>query len=125
MVPLLVPSSAAPRSERGQAVPLAIGACAVLAVLLVGVAWFAGSLHDAARARTAADAAALAGVVAGRSEAARLAAANGAALVSFTRVGDDVIVVVRLGRATATARATAAGAGFSTLGVRGRTRPLE
>jgi hypothetical protein len=92
--------------DRGQAVPIVVGVAAVLAVLAVAIARFGAGLHDAARARTAADAAALAGVEGGRSDAAALAAANGGVLESFRREGDDVVVVVQVGRARASARAT-------------------
>ncbi len=112
-------------SSPGQALPLVIGVVAVLAVLVAGLGWFAGSLVDAAQARTAADAAALAGAVGGRAEAARLAAHNRAELVEYTEIGNDVVVTVRCGRATASARATASRAEFSTLGVRGRARSPE
>lgn len=109
-----------PGGERGQAVPLVVGAVAVLAVLLAALGWFARSSIDAARARTAADAAALAGVVGGREQAGRLAAANGGVLVAFERRGADVVVRVRVGRATASARATGsppvARAGWSQVG---------
>lgn len=111
--------------DAGQALPLVVGAVAVLAAFLIGLGWFAGSLVDAAQARTAADAAVLAGVIGGRSEAARLAAANHAELVEFTEIGTDVLVTVRCGRATASARAAAGGAEFSTLGLRGRARTPE
>ncbi len=92
--------------EHGQAVPLlaAFVVVAGLAALALGIA--GRRTIDAARARTAADAAALAGVVDGDAGARRLAAANGAVLVSFTRVGADVVVRVVVGAATATARAT-------------------
>ena len=95
------------RRERGQAVPLLAATVAVTGLALVGLATLGRAAVSAARARAAADAAALAGVVDGEPGARRLAAANGAALVSFTRAGDggDVVVVVRVGRAVATARA--------------------
>ena len=57
-------------------------------------------------AQTAADAAALAGVDGGRSEAARLATANGAQLEVFGRVGRTVTVTVRWGDASASASAS-------------------
>lgn len=75
--------------------------------LTVAIADLARDTIDAQRARTAADAAALAGVSTGSSGSARLAAANDAELVSWSRAGDDVTVTVRVGDATATARATA------------------
>ena len=95
-----------PGTDRGQALPIVIGVVAVLAAFVAGIGWFAIGLRDAAQARTAADAAALAGVEGGSGEAAHLAAANGGALISFAQQGDDIVVTVRVGRATATARAT-------------------
>ena len=58
------------------------------------------------RARSAADAAALAGVIAGRSASAELASANGATLVTWTRDGAEVTVVVDVAGHRARARAT-------------------
>jgi uncharacterized membrane protein len=58
-----------------------------------------------AQARTAADAAALAGAAEGRSGAQAVADANGAVLESFASLGDDVEVRVRVGSTHATARA--------------------
>ena len=63
-------------------------------------------LIDVSRARSAADAAALASVEGGPAAAIELAAANGATLVSWAQVGSDVVVEVRVGDAVATARAT-------------------
>lgn len=60
---------------------------------------------DRARAQTAADAAALGGVVDGRDAAVELALANGAALTSFVDEGDRVEVRVTYNDAVATARA--------------------
>ena len=95
------------RTDRGQALPLVIGVAAIIATLIVGVGWYAGTVIDAARARTAADAAALAGVVDhDRAAAASAARSNGGELVSFDEIGPDVIVSVRVGRAVARARAT-------------------
>ena len=59
------------------------------------------ALEDRARARTAADAAALAGAAEGEAAARRLAAANGGRLVEFRREGDEVVVRVRVGVAAA------------------------
>jgi hypothetical protein len=92
--------------DQGQAVPLAGALVAVAAVLVLGIGSLAGDVGDAGRARSAADAAALAGVDGGRPRSAALAVANGATLVSWRRDGRDVEVRVRVGRATASARAT-------------------
>jgi hypothetical protein len=93
--------------DRGQALPLVVGVLAVIAVLVAALAVVAGHSIDAARARTAADAAALAGVEDGQGAADAFARANGGALVEFHVVDNgDVVVRVRVGRASATARAT-------------------
>ena len=93
--------------DRGQALPLVVGVLAVVAVLVVALSVVAGHSIDAARARTAADAAALAGVESGHVAADALAHANGGVLVEFRTTDDgDVVVRVRVGRATASARAT-------------------
>lgn len=93
------------RSELGQVAPLV--AVAVLLVAGVGVAIVAvgGVLADRAVARTAADAAALVAAVDSDAAAASMARANGAELVAVHRHGDQVEVEVRVGRATARARA--------------------
>lgn len=109
------------RSQAGQALPLVAGIVVVAAVLVAAVGWYAGGLVDSARARTAADAAALAGALDGSRRDAELAAqSNGGTLESFALVGVDVIVAVRVGRAVQRARATAGGARLSTLGSRDR-----
>ncbi len=59
-----------------------------------------------ARARSAADAAALASLEGGHAAAEELATTNGATVVSWAQVGSDVVVEVRVGDAVATARAT-------------------
>jgi hypothetical protein len=61
---------------------------------------------ERSRAQTAADAAALGSVVGGRRIAEELAARHGATLVSFEQLADRVIVVVRVGAATADAAAS-------------------
>ncbi len=63
-------------------------------------------LLERQRARTAADAAALAGVADGRSAASELARANGGVLVAWSESNDVVTVTVRVGDRTAVARAT-------------------
>ena len=77
----------------------------VAGVIVVMLAQLGTVADDAARARTAADAAALAGALGGRSEAARLAEANGALLETFDVAGPTVEVVVRVGAVSARARA--------------------
>jgi hypothetical protein len=83
---------------------------AVIVVVAAGAALLLTRLGteviDRARARTAADAAALAGVSGDRAAAARVARADGAALERFVRVGDQVEVTVRIGNFRATARAS-------------------
>ena len=93
-------------------------ALAVSGATLVATVRVADVLIEADQARTAADAAALAGVVHGRAVAERVAAENGAVIVSWISVGaphgtDDpgvtgveVTVGVRVGSAVANARAT-------------------
>jgi len=98
-------------TDGGQAAPLGamvLGMAAVLGWALAGVA---SDAVDAARARTAADAAALAGVTGGRAAAEQLAASNGGSVVSWTeRAGTggirELVVSVRVGDATAQAAAT-------------------
>ena len=95
------------RHDRGQVLPLLL---VVLLVSLIAVAVLGrlGSVADeTARARTAADAAALAGVAEGRPAARRLAEANGGVLVEYRNEGATVEVVVRVGDAAARARAEA------------------
>jgi hypothetical protein len=96
------------RSDRGQAVVLVVAVVALLAVMLMAMARFGARVVEIEQAQVAADAAALAGVVQGRSAAVALAERNGARLVEFRQVGDDVIVVVECSGARATSRATRA-----------------
>lgn len=87
--------------------PLMVMAAAGLTgVLTIAYADFSGDVVDVARARTAADAAALAGVGGGRAAADRLAAVNDAVVVSWDDAGHHVTVTVRVGGATARARAS-------------------
>src|SRR5690242_10199213 len=91
--------------DGGQAVPLVVAVVVLAALAVVAFGRLAVGAVDAARARTAADAAALAGAIDGRAAAADAAAVNGGLLVAFTTAGDDVLVEVRVGRAVARARA--------------------
>ena len=108
--------------ERGQAAALVVGLIGVLAVIVLAIGMFGIRVSDLARARTAADAAALAGAAEGRLAASRTASANGAHLDSFTMIGSDVLVRVSIGEASATARAAIDSAGLPTLGSNGSNR---
>lgn len=95
------------RPDAGQAAPLMVLAAAMTMGLIIAATEVGRVLDEAARARTAADAAALAAAAGGRPEAAELAEANGAELVAFDRAGDQVTVAVRVGRVVRRARAEA------------------
>jgi uncharacterized membrane protein len=93
------------RSDHGQLAPLyavilLIAGGAMVLLVHLGVL----ALHRA-QARTAADAAALAGAAEGRVAADEVARANGAVLESFVATGADVEVRVRVGSTHASARA--------------------
>jgi uncharacterized membrane protein len=97
-----------PLNNQGQILPL----MALLVLLAVGLAILAAELGavavERAQARTAADAAALAAATEriDPEKAARIiATSNGATLESFRRDGSEVVIVVRVGRARATAKA--------------------
>jgi|APSaa5957512493_1039668.scaffolds.fasta_scaffold01338_3 uncharacterized membrane protein len=97
-----------PLNDRGQTLPL----MALLVLLAVGLAILAAELGavavERAQARTAADAAALAAAtdrVDPEKAAHLMATSNGATLESFRRDGFEVVIVVRVGRARATAKA--------------------
>jgi hypothetical protein len=93
------------RADAAQAVPIVVGLVAVAMLAALLLADLGRAAGDRARARTAADVAALGGAAEGERVARDLARANGAVLVRFTRVGDAVEVTVRVGEARATARA--------------------
>ena len=82
------------------------------AVLAIVVADLGAAAVHRARARNAADAAALAGAAEGEEAARAVAADNGAELVTF--VADGPIVEVSVRHGPATARATAEGARTAT-----------
>ena len=84
------------------------GALFVVLALLAGVARVGGRAVDSTRAQSAADAAALAAVRLGTTGAQRVAAANGASVVSVTEIDGDVVVVVEVEGVRATARASEA-----------------
>ena len=92
-------------SERGSFLPLVALGLALLVVAGLLLTGFARATAERARAQTAADAAALAGVVEGQEAAAELAKTNGGELVEFRRDGSEVVVRVRVGGSAASARA--------------------
>jgi len=92
-------------SEAGQALPIIT--VVVLLVLLIGVGLMhlSAGLADRARARTAADAAALAGARDGEDMAGQVAEENHARLEQYVARNREVEVTVRVGDERATARA--------------------
>lgn len=100
------------RYERGSITPLL--ALLVLAVggLSLGLGRLGGDAVAAAQARTAADAAALAGAAEGQAAAHDVVVANGGELVSFVTEGDEVQVQARVHDAVAVARARRTGSVF-------------
>jgi len=92
--------------EAGQAFPLLLLVVALVAALLVGLARLGADQTERAWARTAADAAALAGASEGRSAARQLAGDNHGQLLSYVEAADGTVVVtVRVGTSQATASA--------------------
>jgi nitrous oxide reductase accessory protein NosL len=85
---------------------LLLMAVVMAALAVVGTGQFSVRVIDRGRAQTAADAAALAAIDGGRSEAGRLAAHNGGRLVSYLESDGAITVVVDVGGQRATARAT-------------------
>jgi len=104
--------------ERGQMTPLLAVVVLAIGGLVFGLARFGASATSAAQAQSAADAAALAGVVEGPSVAASVAAANGGSVASYEADGAEVAVLVRVRDAWAVARARRVGAAVGG-GVRG------
>lgn len=95
------------RWQWGQALPLLCVVLALAGAGLVLTATIGKAAIDRSRARTAADAAALAGAADGRQAAIDAAGANGGTVVRFEVAGRDALVEVRVGDARATARARA------------------
>ncbi len=93
------------RDERGAVTVLLGAAIVIVAYLVLQETKLSVAAADRARAQTAADAAALGGVVDGEEVAADLARRNGATLLSFVDDGDRVQVRVGFRDAVATARA--------------------
>lgn len=82
-----------------------LSAIALSATIALGLGAVGSAAIDDERAETAADSAALAGAAAGYGAAIEAAAMNNAELLSVTTRGSITTVVVRVGRATATAHA--------------------
>jgi hypothetical protein len=82
------------RSDGGQVTPLLAVAIALVAVMALGLAHMGRAVTERAQARTAADAAALAGAADGEDAARALAEANGAELVQYRHHDDEVVVEV-------------------------------
>ncbi|HMG45634.1 MAG TPA: M15 family metallopeptidase [Acidimicrobiales bacterium] len=91
--------------DRGQVTILSTTGLALLAVLLVALATLGRGLVDRAQARTAADAAALAGAAEGEQTAREVAAANHGEVRRYDVVDGAVLVQVVVGRIDAYARA--------------------
>jgi hypothetical protein len=91
--------------DRGQAIPAVAFVLVLLVVSLFVLARVARAVADRGRARTAADAAALAGVYDGEPAAREMAERNGGRLVRFARAGHQVEVTVEIGEMSAVARA--------------------
>jgi len=97
------------RSDRGQVSPLVAVLVVIAAVASLALAELGSGTNDRARARTAADAAALAGVDGGRAAADALAAANHGVVERFVASGGATEVTVRVGDSRATSRARRGG----------------
>lgn len=98
--------------DRGQAIPILVLVVASIGAMASSVAVLGAQMSAGERAATAADAAALAGVLHGPQAAAALAASNGARLVSCERSldpasGETVTVVVEIEGPLRTSRAVA------------------
>ena len=87
---------------------LVLAVVVLVVVSMVAMGRFGARVVGIEQAQVAADAAALAGVDGGRPAAMRLATANGAVLVRFALLGDDVLVTFILDGVSATARASRA-----------------
>jgi hypothetical protein len=91
--------------DDGQAMPLVLALLALAVVVLLALVPLARGATERAQARTAADAAALAGAAEGEDTAREVASANGAELVRWRSAGVDVWVEVTVGDARAVAKA--------------------
>ena len=94
-------------AQAGQATPLIAALVVLAAVMALALVQMGGGAIDMARARTAADAGALAGAAEGEARAAAVVVANGGRLLAYEEQAADVIVRVRVGTAEVEARARA------------------
>lgn len=94
------------QDDAGQATPLVIAVIALGVAVVLALGPLTQHADRRARARTAADAAALAGAAEGEDAAREVAAANGAELLHWRQRGDDVWVSVEVGGVEAAAKAT-------------------
>jgi hypothetical protein len=85
--------------------PLVLAVVALAVVVILALVPLAQAAVQRARARTAADAAALAGAAEGEDSAREVAEANGGELVGWKAAGTDVWVTVTVGDARAVAKA--------------------
>lgn len=106
--PFLGPEPEKP-GQRGSVLPLVALLVVVAGGLCVALGRLGGDAVEAAQARTAADAAALAGAAEGEDAARAVAEDNGAVLVVYFEDGLDVEVRARVGHAEVAARATRTG----------------
>src|SRR5437588_10535782 len=93
------------QGSRGSALPLLVLGVLMAAGAILLLGRVGGAAVDRASARTAADAAALAGAAEGRASASSVAAADGGRIESYRELGVDTEVRVSVGGATAVARA--------------------
>ena len=91
--------------QRGSITLVSAGVLIVVGALLAGMVQLVVLLGQRTQAQNAADAAALAGVIDGRSAANEVTASNEATIIGYFDGGAWVDVEVRVGRATARARA--------------------
>lgn len=91
--------------DRGQATPLWAVVIALAALLLLPTGLLVRAAVERTEARSAADAAALAGALDGEAQARRIASLNGGRLVAYEARHDLVEVTVVVGGRKATARA--------------------
>jgi hypothetical protein len=105
------------RGDAGQVgIALALVVTAAATLMILATSALGRTVVDRTRARTAADAAALAGVTGGEPAARQLAEANGGVLEAFTSAGVAVEAQVRVGTARASSRAAPKGVGSAATG---------